>query len=67
VSNLQVEMDPSIASNGKPEDDRIKRCEIAIERLCGMLAGFTVERGGSKRPLFGTELELIRQYIRRDF
>jgi hypothetical protein len=39
-------------------DDRIQRCETAIERLCDSL---------KRTDKFSLDAELIRQYIRRDF
>ena len=41
--------------------DRVTRCEQAIERLCDLVGRET--RLGVMHP----EIELIRQYIRRDF
>lgn len=52
-----------IASNGRPNrqlthDERLQRCEIAIERLAEIF---------KRMDRTSQEGELIRQYIRRDF
>lgn len=53
---------------GRRMDERIQRCETAIERICEILRRIDNKSSAQKYVDYvATDIELIRQYIRRDF